>query len=965
MSAYYYRQDIQNKISAQNIQPTRSYNRAEVQQNIAAKQQPQTQVPITTQAPVQEYYYTHEQAQANIAARTQSPEAVKSLPQGAKIVAYDPLSQKITYRTAEQEADYQSSTRFYTAIGYPQYGGEYSPINIPSGMKVESIKTIPVTARDINNPLQKTAFNTLEVTFTKTGDTALETAIKQNDIYSFSEANPRIGGTTSPLKNKLVVTSDGSLSTVGREQITTYLTPSDKLAFKEYQIAQKNKRLTDLGVFMASAVTAPIFGPTSFTLSGARTVLTQATLGAGISLGVSQGIKGAAGGGWLTPTEALEAGVAGAIMAPLGAKTVSVLKLTGNPLRSVLGRVGVNAALGGAVSGGVEYVTTGKVSAENVLIGVASGAVFGGITEGLGRVNLRYGVTNKATSAMQEAVIKRQSTLQTLDAINTKYETAYTANKIPSYSFIEKVVMRTTGVSPLKLNTNVIGLKTIPTTSNYETYTKPGYKSSEELFTVTNKGKVVDQFNIAVEKETVNTFIREPSNPVLNYKNMVTQELKTKTASQAELFDSGSILVGKSESPDVFFSKNPKSTAAKELSTYKLKNGELLEVQPERALSFKKTSDEIFAESQKPSVDKVLEPSKMIKERGAAFENAGSPTDLETNLVFSAKKSESLSFSKQPQETIMGYEGLKENIDLFPEVKQNARLDAAIKGAEKYNVPDMSKREVLDDLNAKWFIEEKPLGVSSTKTPNVNRDSALIQELSQGKAAEPTGISKVLNDMAEKRIVDTARYATQGYTPSAYVGPSYYKQQTRQEETEDQVISYPKNSPFSLPSMVTDRTPTIGQRRGISRDYPSALIPAVGVSSFLKLPTKDKTGIGLIGLMNTPSVGVNDFINQDIYMDARVTQTQGIEPINIARETVRTVQPVINITDEPIIPITDTVLKQGTFSDFYGAKNALGFWPSDSKIAEGGFGDSFGRKRGVGTRRRRYPILSAKEFLKL
>jgi hypothetical protein len=527
--------------------------------------------------------------------------------------------------------------------------------------------------------------------------------------------------------------------------------------------------------------------------------------------------------------------------------------------------------------------------------------------------------------------------------------------------------MRTTDVFPLKPTANtIIGLKTIPTTSNYERYTKPGYKSTDELFTVTNKGKVVDQFNITVEKETVNTFIREPSNPVLNYKNMITQELKTKTATQAELFDSGSLLVGKSESPDVFFSKNTKS-AVKELSTFKLKNGELFEVQPERALSFKKTSEEVFAESQKPSVNKVLEPSKMIKERGVAFENAGSPTDLETNLIFSAKKSESLSFSKKPQETITGLEGLKENIDLFPEVKQNAGLDAEIRGAEKYNVPDMSKREVLEDLNSKWFIEEKPLGGSSTKTPNVNRDSALIQELSQGKAAEPTGISKVLNDMTENRIVDTTRYATRGYTPSVYGGPSYYRQQTRrqEEDSEEQVISYPKNSPFSIPSMIAEKNPTIGQRRGISTLYPSALTPAIDVSSILKLPTKDKTGIGLTGIYDVPGSAVNDFLNQDIYMDARLSQDQGIEPINITRETAKTIQPIINVTDEPIIPITDTVTKQGIFLDFFGAKNALDFWPYDSKIMEEGFGDSFGRKRGVKSRRKRYPILSAKEFLKL
>lgn len=802
------------------------------------------------------------------------------------------------------------------------------------------------------------------VTFTKTVESPLDTAIKRYEDYTFSESNPRIGGTTtSPLRDKLVVTSEGELSTVGREQITAFLTPSDKLAFKEYQVAQKNKRVADLGVFLASGVTAPLLGPTSLSLAGARTVLTQAALGGTISLGVSQGIKGATGGGWLTPSEALEAGVAGAIMAPLGAKTVSILKITSNSLPSTLGRIGVNAALGGTVSGGIEYVTTGKVSAENVLIGAGAGAVFGGVTEGLGRVNLRYDVTGKATSKVQDAVLKRQSTLKTLDAINTKYEYAYTANRLPSYSFREKLTMRISGVTPLKPQTNIISLKTIPTTSNYETYTKTGYKTVDKLIYAEKNGKVIDQFSIKAEKEVTNTFIREPSNTALSYKNMVIQEIKAKTVSQTDLLDAGSILVGKSESPDVFFAKNPK-TAAKELPLYKFEKGEFIEVQPERAkLGFKKTQQEIFAESQKPSVDKILEPTEMLKERSAAFKMAGSPSDLETNLVFSVKKSESLSFSKQSQEPIIGLEGLKDNIDLFPEIKGNRKLDSQIRNAEKYNVPDMSKREVLDELNSKWFIDEKPLPKTTQKTPI--RDSALIQELTQGKAAEPTGISKVLNDIAEGRVADTARYATRGYTPSAYVGPAYYRQQTRQEETEYQVISYPKGSPFSLPSMITDRTPTMNQRRGNTRSYPSALIPTVGAGGVLKLPTKDKTDIGLTRLAITPSILVNDFLNQDIYMVARATQDQAIEPISIPRETARNVQPIINITDEPITPITDRVTRQDTFSDFFGAKSALDFWPGESKIAEGGFGDSFGRKRRAGTRRKRYPILSAKEFLDL
>lgn len=881
----YYRQDIQNKIAAQNPQPTRSYNRAEVQQKIAAKQQPQ-QAPITTQAPVQEYYYTREQAQANIAARTQSPEAAKSLPQGAKITAYDPLTQKITYRTAEQEAAYQSSTRFYTAIGYPQYGGEYAPINIPAGMKVESIK--------------KTAFNTLEVTFTKTVESPLDTAIKRYEDYTFSESNPRIGGTTtSPLRDKLVVTSEGELSTVGREQITAFLTPSDKLAFKEYQVAQKNKRLTDLGVFLASGVTAPLslaYAPVSLSLAGARTVLTQAALGGAVSLGVSQGIKGATGGGWLTPSEALEAGVAGAIMAPLGAKTVSILKITGKSLPSTLGRVGVNAVLGGAVSGGVEYVTTGKVSAENVLIGAGAGAVFGGVTEGLGRVNLRYDVTGKATSKVQDAVLKRQSTLKTLDAINTKYEYAYAANRLPSYSFREKLAMKITGVTPQKPTPQLIEVPTIPTANpaSFETYM--GERTvMRDIIAYDSKGVPVDRFSI--KDSEFAPMIREKPSNVLSYRNMVEGHLKTKTNIATELIDAGSVIYGKSESPEIFFSK--------------------------------------------------------AQDKPQAF---GMPKKLGFSKTQTQRRVDQLKLRKNTLKDLIN------NIDLFPEVSNvgmTTREATAIRTAQR-NSKTINSEQVMKELNSKWLTDKV-----EAKSPTLNaQKNPLVQELIQGKAEEPTGVSKVLNDIAEGRVADTARYARQGYTPSVYGGLLYYKRQTRQEETEYQVISYPKGSPFSLPSMITDRTPTMNQRRGNNRLYPSALIPTVGAGGVLKLPTKDKTDIGLTRIAITPSILVNDFLKQDIYMVARATQDQAIEPISIPRETARNVQPIINITDEPITPITDRVARQDTFSDFFGAKSALDFWPGESKIAEGGgFGNSNLRARGIRSRKKRYPILSAAEFL--
>jgi hypothetical protein len=459
---------------------------------------------------------------------------------------------------------------------------------------------------------------------------------------------------------------------------------------------------------------------------------------------------------------------------------------------------------------------------------------------------------------------------------------------------------------------------------------------------------------------------------------MITQEIKAKTVSQTDLLDAGSILVGKSESPDVFFQKISKKPSLPEYEgrtglddphgkIYSLSfegKGATVKVK-EPLLSFKKTQTELYAEAQKPSVDKIFEPAQMLKERSAAFKNSGSPSDLETNLVFSVKKSESLSFSKQPKETITGLEGLKENIDLFPEVKQNVRLDAAIKGAEKYNVPDMSKREVLDDLNAKWFIEEKPLGVSPTKTSN--RDSALIQELTQGKAAEPTGISKVLNDITENRIIDTTRYATQGYTPSAFVGPSYYKQQTRQqEESEEQVISYPKNSPFAIPSMKTDRaqnTQILNTRNAKTTISPFNSTPPLDYGSIIKLPSKEKTGSALTRIYNVPSSTVNNFIIQDLYMRERSVQDQGIFTDLIPKEILRTKQttrttPDIITPTEPPPKIIDTA-----YYYFNNLEN-IGALEDVSKIYESpSDGDSFIVRRGIKSKKRRYPIFSARQFL--
>ena len=525
-------------------------------------------------------------------------------------------------------------------------------------------------------------------------------------------------------------------SSVPTPLITQGYIPPAKTVFGTEPIINTPEKLGTAFTVTTIAAT-PVLGGAGLTLNAAKTVATQAVIGAGLNVGISQGVKAVSGGGLLTPTEVATAAVTGAIIAPLSGKINSILGLTGRSAAQSVARVGLGAGLGAGVSAGAEYAETRQITATNVLVGAGTGAAFAGLGEALPRINAKYGITEK----VQSKLISNQSTLEQLDIINTKYETAYRANEMYSPTLKEKFVMKTTGLSPMKPAPQILETPTIPTANpaSYETYM--GTKEvSMDIFAYNNKGVPVDRFQV---KDIIDApMIREKPSTSLSYRSMIEEQLKTKTATAAELADAGTIIYGKSVPPETYYAK-AKPVSKTKLPTYGLKEGEFTELSTPDALSFVKTEKEIRLERLKTKANTL--------------------TDL-TN-----------------------------NADLFTEIPASdmSTTEATAISKARTNVKAQSPKEVMAELNSDWVSEKSEVGLSSQKT--------LVNQ-----KVNNTVIDNMVSDIVQGNVVDTSRRATMA-NPFMYGGVSYYKQQPQIEETETVYLSYPKTG-LSQPTGIKEKS---------------------------------------------------------------------------------------------------------------------------------------------------------------
>jgi hypothetical protein len=110
--------------------------------------------------------------------------------------------------------------------------------------------------------------------------------------------------------------------------------------------------------------------------------------------------------GKVTPQNVVIGAAEGMAFGVVGGKAISVLGVAGQGAKSVLGRVAVNTALGAGFAAGGEVITTGKVTPQTVAAGAAFGAAFGVAGEATG-----YGAArlNRSYGITERPIVRRLS----------------------------------------------------------------------------------------------------------------------------------------------------------------------------------------------------------------------------------------------------------------------------------------------------------------------------------------------------------------------------------------------------------------------------------------------------------------------------------------------------------------------------------------------------------------------------
>lgn len=144
-----------------------------------------------------------------------------------------------------------------------------------------------------------------------------------------------------------------------------------------------------MALSLMATVIAPMIGPSLAAQVGVQGLTAVKIVGAGvIQVGISQSFKAVQGGGLLTPGEAAESMAMGEGLAIGGSMINQALRIAGPGVTNAALRVSTYGGMGAALSGGQEFIETGKVTPINVALGAGAGAALGGAGEiaGLGLV---------------------------------------------------------------------------------------------------------------------------------------------------------------------------------------------------------------------------------------------------------------------------------------------------------------------------------------------------------------------------------------------------------------------------------------------------------------------------------------------------------------------------------------------------------------------------------------------------
>jgi hypothetical protein len=628
--------------------------------------------------------------------------------------------------------------------------------------------------------------------------------------------------------------------------------------------------------------------------------------GEALGVGVNQAVKAFRGGGLLTPEEALQSAAEGGAFSLAGAGVLKGIGAAGKALNIGLPKTnaGVLSASGKVLAG------AGRVGVNTALGGGAGYVLSGGDVEAAKEGALfgaAFGLAGEAAGVVAPRVQARMRDSipgqKAQSYINKYYDVdVATGKRGTEIGLGERVMQKALGVKPEKPGLQVLEQSTIPTAPKeaFETVKITELKGGE---LVTNKR--------LIEKGTPeSTRLIPKMQGNLQVSDDLTMMVKGK-----EVVSPNTVLKGSSVEPNDFYAQGKPKTA----------------VIGEPKLGFNKQTGPVtefevysFRESSKAGVKPIT----------------GSE----------------LSFSRRT----MNFKEIQANIKSGRIKGVNVASDLDIAVANKNMPIEKSYGDYpWKGTDARSLLEKGSLVQAGKGKTLLIQEKPFVDGLTSGKAAQATGIGKVLGDIQTGRSVDTARVSVGKRTVNpftSYAGRSYYGGRGGQaEEVETQYLT--------MPGQVARLDKT-----GVSASGASGFMPSLtgGVAGF---DVKPEPASNLDRPMTVPIFvpGVTPFVTPDSKPDMTPIEVPVVDEIVVPVQE----QPLIPDQWQQPTPDQGQPVPQDTRQDIWiptpsKQKGTFSF-PNAGFKFEGG-GSSLGSAlRGikVGSRKKVYPILSGVDVLGL
>lgn len=754
---------------------------------------------------------------------------------------------------------------------------------------------------------------------------------------------------------------------------------------------QRGEKLVTVATFVAPVGVA--VGAAKLGLGRASSLLAQTALGGGLAAGSEYVATGQ------VTAQTVALGMAGGVaFGVVGGKVNTLLKLTGGGVKPVLGRVAVNAALGAGFGAGEEYITTRQVTPIGVASGVAFGAAFGVVGEAAvysaSKLNTRYGLSERpvvkrlsgAVASFDEGiggvpasrvVGGRELAVETakgsdvklaritqLDVESTRISKSQAelfrgaSAKEISFAGVERRTVLVGGEAPEPSFVKPVYRKGAVKDYVVDIDSVLAYESERAVAsTLTKVGEdktalaYLNQFRESRQFESTRVaqpyiesaagkdvlWMREQRTnvPLRDAPVSVSKVFQEYNAVKTVKLRSGIGQVGDAKDSNVLMlTKRVKASGA-------VPEGKVVYQREITGVQVRGTIDESLGINAIKALPKDVQGKLYTKMGGGVYGDL--PLEYE-NMLRAGAKSKAGNFDAIP-----GLVNAEKTFISKQKPFSASKPKMPIEPTDGKGLVSVGKAKSV--INGKVDLAEGILSVAPKTSGLSIRESiaglASTSGLGYEKAKTQEAPTLAMGGFSEKTVNPFTRFR----------GKSYYKQAVQAEE--ETVISYPSGSGLRQPVGVAGRG-KVGGVAGVS----SAYIFGVGIGkaedTFSLLTTKVAVGTSFKhkGAVLTGQVSAFD-----------TKLTEEVAPFVGYRSATDVFSDTVLRTEPVPKPVFETKQVTTTVNDLFGlppgAYGKFAFPLSEGKFEGGGFGDSFGRKRRAGTRRKRYPILSAKEFLDL